>query len=95
MDLTGISSVFSLASQELIEADWQFQEVGGTNNALYEIQLAIVTFDDIPADPNGTTSITIPVEGGARRLSGFGSSHHWITLLSVAQVFYIASIHMW
>ena len=93
--------VFALASQELIEADWQFQEVGGTNQGLYEIQLAIVTFDDIPANANGATihepassPITIPAEGGARRLCGFGLSHHGITLFFTAQVFYIAGIHM-
>ena len=75
--------------------------VDGTDTGIYEIQLARVTFDDIPANPNGTTNheptsspITIPAEGGARRLSGFGVSHHWITLFFMAQVFYIAGIHM-
>ena len=49
-------------------------------------------FDDIPA--NASSAVTKPAEGGARRLRGFGLSHHWITLFFMAQVSYIAGIHM-
>ncbi len=91
---------FALASQTSIEADWRFQKVGGIDNGLYEIQLARVTFDDIPADPSGTTYheptsslIAIPAEGGARRISTVGVSHRWILLFFMAQVYHIAGIH--
>ena len=91
---------FALASQMLIKADWQFQKVGGINNGLYEIQLARVTFDDILANPSGTTHheptsslVAIPAVGGSRRLSIFGVSHYWIALLFMAQVCHITGIH--
>ena len=92
-----IYQAFALASQTSIEADWQFQKVGGTDNGLYEIQLARVTFVDIPANSSGTTDheptssfIAIPAEGGARRLSSVNVSHHWLLLFFIAQVCHIA-----
>ena len=67
------------------------------DNGIYEIQLATVTFDDLPANPNGTTAhertSSILAEGGARRLSGVGVPYHWITLLFIAQVFPTAGTH--
>ena len=92
---------FALAPQTSVEADWQFQKGGSKDNGLYEIQLARVTFDDIPADPSSTigheptsSPIAIPAEGGARRHFSVGVFHLWIQLFFMAQMCHIADIYM-
>ena len=91
---------FTLAAQMSIDADWQFQKAGGKDNGLYEIQLARITFDDIPANASGTIDheptsslIAIPAKGGGRRVSNIGVSRYWILLFFMAQVSPIAGIH--
>ena len=90
----------TLVSRTSIEADWRLQKVGSKDNGLYEIQLARVTFDDIPANASGTTGheptsslILIPAKGGGRRVSSIGVSHYWILLFFMAQLCHVASIH--
>lgn len=91
---------FTLVSQTSIEADWQLQKVGGKDNGLYDIQLASVTFDDIPANASGTTGheptsslISIPAKGAGKRVSSIGVSYYWILLFFMAQVCHVAGIH--
>ena len=90
----------TLVSRMSIKADWQLQKIGGKDNGLYEIQLARVTFDDIPANASRTIGheptsslITIPAKGGGARLSSIAGSHYWILLFSMTQACHIAGIH--
>ena len=77
------------------------QEVGGIDNGLYRVQLAMLEFDDIPSDPDHNSPATVtasgtpaassvpntPEHGNAANAFGFGSLRRY--------VMYILALHVW
>lgn len=62
---------------------WTSQVTGGINNGIYQIELAMLTFDDIPPNPDTTsspsspsaTSSAGPTASSPTQVNGQGSSH--------------------
>ena len=46
------------------------QEVGGTDNGFYRVQLAMLEFDDIPSDPDHDSSTTASSSGSPATSTG-------------------------
>ena len=76
------------------------QEVGGNDNGLYRVQLAMLEFDDIPSDPDhdspatatssstpaASSVLSTPEHGNAAKVFGFGFLHRY--------TMYILALHV-